>query len=231
MIGVKPNLEYNFKESFSQISASSGFQREIRKLWSMVLGRLGNNGRNSLLICSASMGEGSTTVTMGLGHLVARYTGKNVLLVDADFQGSLLRDLLEETELVPLIEEPEDKYSFAFEEFGTGISNLRYLKFKNPDFLETQLGNCEELSLFVNIIKKRYDYIFVDAPPILVSNVAVSLAGCLDAVLFVIAAGAMRYPLLIEALSRLDEVRDRILGAVLNKREYPLPKYLYRLIR
>ena len=87
----------------------------------MVRSRLGDNGRNSLLICSAAMGEGSTTVTMGLGHFVARYTGKNVLLVDADFQGSLLRDLLEETELVPLIEEPEDKYSFAFEEFGTGI--------------------------------------------------------------------------------------------------------------
>jgi Mrp family chromosome partitioning ATPase len=168
---------------------------------------------------------------MGLGHFVAHYAGKNVLLVDANSRGKQLVDLLEKHELVPLIEEPEDKFGFAFEEFATEIPNLRYLRFQNPGLLETQLVNSGELTVFVNIIKKRYDYIFVDAPPILDSNVASSLASCLDAVLFVIAAGCVRYPLLAEAISRLDDVRERILGAVLNKRDYPLPQYLYRLIR
>lgn len=221
----------NFRKQFRQISETDLFRREMDSLWSAIRSKLDGEGERSFLICSASVDEGNTTVTMGLGKFVAKQTGKNVLVVDAHCEGKVLGDLLADDGLVPLIEEPEDRYSFTFDEFETSIPNMRYLTFRNPRELETFVINSEEMAIFVNLISRRYDYIFVDAPPLLASNVAPFLARHLDKVIFVIAAATRRHPVLKEALSRLEDSRDRILGAVLNKREYPVPEYVYRVIR
>ena len=224
-------FHHDFKERFRRLSETDLFRREMDMLWSAILSRLGKEGERSFLICSASVDEGNTTVTMGLGKFVAKQTGKNVLIVDAHCEGNVLGDLLADDGLVPLIEEPEDRYSFTFDEYETSIPNLRYLTFRNPRALETFVVNSEEMAIFVNLINKRYDYIFVDAPPVLASNVGPFLARHLDKVIFVIAASIRRYPVLKEALSRLDDSRDRILGAVLNMRDYPVPEYVFRFIR
>lgn len=221
----------DFRNQFLQISETDIFRREMDILWSAIRSKMDGEGERSFLICSASADEGNTTVTMGLGKFVANQTGKNVLLVDAHCQGNVLGDLLADDGLVPLIEEPEDRYAFTFDEFETNIPNMRYLTFRNPHALETFVVNSEEMAIFVNLIATRYDYIFVDAPPLLASNVGPFLARHLDKIIFVVAASTRRYPVVKEALSRLEESRDRILGAVLNKREYPVPEYVYRVIR
>ncbi|MCX5862166.1 MAG: hypothetical protein WCG29_11750 [Desulfomonile sp.] len=224
-------FHHDFKERFRQLSETDLFRREMDILWASVRNKLGKEGRRSFLVCSASIEEGNTTITMGLGKFVANQTGKNVLLVDAHCEGNVLGDLLADDGLVPLIEEPEDRYALTFDEFETSIPNLRYLTFRNPRCLDTLVVNSEDMAVFFNLIRKRYDYVFVDAPPVLASNVAPFLARQLDNVIFVIAASTRRYPVLKEALSRLEDSSDRILGAVLNKREYPVPEYVYRFIR
>lgn len=222
---------HDFRENFGFLSRSARFQREMDGLWASICGRLGTDGNRSFLICSASLGEGCTTITMGLGSFVAKQTGKNVLLIDAQWDGNLLGQLLEDGELVPLIEEPQDRYTVTFDEYATSVPNLNYLKFRNPDSLETFVLNSEEIALFMQQIKLRYDFIFLDSPPVLASNVSPFLARQSDSVIFVIAASTLPYPMLREAISRMEQSRDRILGVVLNKREYPVPDYMYRVIR
>lgn len=170
-------------------------------------------------------------MTMGLGRFVAETTGKHVLLIDADWHGSVLGDLVSEAHLTPIIEEPSDLYAVTFDEYSTNIPNLAYLCFRNPKALETLVMHREEMKIFVDIVSKRYDYIFVDTPAVLTSNVAPFLAYQIDTIIFVVASGRLRYPVLLEALSRYEGARDKILGAVLNKREYPLPPKVYRFLR
>ncbi len=170
-------------------------------------------------------------MTMGLGRFVAEATGKHVLLVDADWHGSVLRDLVGDGNLVPIIEEPSERYAITFDEYATNIANLNYLCFRNPQALETLVMHREDMGIFVDIIRRRYDYVFVDTPAALMSNVAPFLAYHLDAIIFVVAAGCLRYPVLLEALSRYEGSRPKILGAVLNKRTYPLPPRVYRFFR
>ena len=133
--------------------------------------------------------------------------------------------------LIPLIEEPQDPYMLTFDEYQTNVPNLRFLTFRNPKEVETTVVNYGEMETFMKLVTRRYDYIFVDAPPLLDSNVAAFLARHLDKVIFVIAASNRPIPLLRDALFRLEDSRDRILGAVINKREHPIPGYIYRLLR
>ncbi len=224
-------VDPSFKAMFSRLWSSQRFQHEMDGLWAAIQSKLGRNGKHTFLVSAASEGEGATTVAMGLGRFVAETTGKHVLLVDADWHGNVLRDLVGEGNLVPIIEEPSDRYAVTFDEYATNVANLNYLCFRNPHALETLVMHREDMAIFVDLITKRYDYVFVDTPAVLLSNVAPFLARQLDTIIFVIAAGNLRYPVLLEALSRYEGVKDRILGAVLNKRQYPLPYTVYRFFR
>lgn len=226
-----PNFDTGFRDMFSRLWASRRFQAEIDALWAAIQARLGKNGTDSFLLSAASRGEGCTTITMGLGRFVAETTGKHVLIVDADWHGNVLGDLLRDADLVPIIEEPSDRYAITFDEFTTNISNLNYLCFRNPNALETLVMHREEMRIFGDILSKRYDYIFIDTPAVLTSNVAPFLAHQIDTIIFVIAAGRLRYPVLLEALSRYEGSKHKILGAVLNRRVYPLPPKVYSFLR
>ncbi len=221
----------DFADMFYRLWRSQTFQREMDALWAAIKARLGKDSKHSFLLSAASRGEGCTTVTMGLGKFVAETTGKQVLLIDADWQGKVLGDLLKDADLVPIIEEPSDRYAVSFDEFATNIPNLNYLCFRNPKALETLVIHREEMRIFVEIVHKRYDYVFVDTPAILTSNLAPFLAHQIDTIIFVVAARRLRYPILVEALSRYEGAKDKILGAVLNMREFPLPPRVYRFLR
>jgi len=221
----------SFKAMFSLLWSSQRFQHEMDALWAAIQARLGRNGKHTFLVSAASSGEGATTVTMGLGRFVAEATGKHVLLVDADWHGNVLRELLGEGNLVPIIEEPSDRYTITFDEYATNVPNLNYLCFRSSQALETLVMHREEMGIFLDIIKRRYEYVFVDTPAVLMSNVAPFLAHHIDTIIFVVAAGRLRYPVLLEALSRYEGSRSKILGAVLNKRTYPLPPRVYRFFR
>ncbi len=211
---------------------TDSFQREMDVLWSSTCEKLeSGEGRKSFLVAAASKGEGCTTLTMGLGRFVAENTNKKVLLVDAQLEDHHLGELLSDSGLTPMIDEPSETYAVTFREFSTSVRNLSYLRFENPKSLETLVINNEDFAIFLDSITKRYDYIFFDAPPILLSNVGSFLARHLDRVIFVLAASSLSHQVLQEAVRRLEPSSSKILGAILNKRQYVIPAYLYRLIR
>lgn len=229
---AQPQKRQNdFREQFWNISNTEIFQMEMDKLWSAMRSRLPDEKQKSFLVCSSSLNEGNTTVTAGLANFVALSTGKDVLIVDAHCKGNRPSDIWEQGVLVPLIEEPHDPYALTFDEYETNLPNLRFLTFRNPGALETTVVNNQEMNTFMNIVARRYDYIFVDAPPLLDSNIGAFLARHMDKVIFVIAASNRPVPVLKDALLRLEASRERIMGAVINKREHPLPGFIYRLFR
>ena len=154
-----------------------------------------------------------------------------MLLVDAQLEDHHLGELLSDSRLTPIIEEPSEANALTFREFSTSIGNLNYLRFENPKSLETLVIDSGDFTIFLDTITKRYDYIFFDTPPILLSNVGSFLARHLDHVMFVLAASSLSYPVLQEAVRRLGPSSSKIVGVILNKRQYPIPAYLYRLIR
>jgi Mrp family chromosome partitioning ATPase len=229
---AQPQKQDNdFRENFWSLCHTETFQMEMDKLWAAIHSQLSDDKEKSFMICSSSLGEGNTTVTVGLANFVALNTGKGVLIVDAHCKGTTPGDLWDSEVLVPLIEEPPDQYSLTFDEYRTSVPNLKFLSFRNANALETTVVNSQEMTSLMDVVSRRYDYIFVDAPPLLDSNVGAFLAHYLDRIIVVIAASHRPIPILREALTRLDASRDRILGAVINRREYPLPGYIYRLFR
>lgn len=73
------------------------------------------------------------------------------------------------------------------------------------------------LEKFLNILKKHFDIVLVDAPPVLVGASAIPLSLLSDGVVFVVKAGHLSARVINEATTSLKEANINILGAVLNQ--------------
>ena len=72
-------------------------------------------------------------------------------------------------------------------------------------------------------LRTQFDYIIVDAPPLLPVADPGILAGQADGVLLVVRAGRTQRRVVQEALERLKKVKATVLGSVLTHVEYYAP--------
>jgi capsular exopolysaccharide synthesis family protein len=76
-------------------------------------------------------------------------------------------------------------------------------------------------------LRKAFDYVIVDAPPLANYADALSLARWADGVMLVLEANSTRREAAQEAAETLRLAKVKVLGAVLNKRTQPIPKSFY----
>ena len=70
---------------------------------------------------------------------------------------------------------------------------------------------------FMGNIRDKYDYIFVDAPPIGIVTDAGIISSYSDGVIFVVESNRTDSKIVKDAKARLDKVKANILGVIVNK--------------
>lgn len=82
---------------------------------------------------------------------------------------------------------------------------------------------------FLEEARQRYDLVLVDCPPAFESSDAQAVASKVDGVVIVAEANRLRYEVLLAFIKEMAE-QARLVGCVLNKREYVIPDFLYRYV-
>jgi len=77
-------------------------------------------------------------------------------------------------------------------------------------------------------LRKEFDFVLVDAPPLSRYADAITLGQVTDGFVLVLEANATRREVAQMAADSLRAAQIRILGAVLNKRTFPIPSLLYK---
>ncbi len=70
--------------------------------------------------------------------------------------------------------------------------------------------------------------VIVDTAPVLVDTTAAAVASQCDGAILVVHAEQTRRKAAQEAQARLQQAGANVLGAVLNKRQFPIPEFLYK---
>jgi Mrp family chromosome partitioning ATPase len=81
----------------------------------------------------------------------------------------------------------------------------------------------------LNVLKRRYDYVVLDTSPIWNGGGArVSEYEALaDGVILVVEAEKVRWEAAMRSKERLKKTNAKIMGAILNKRRFHIPGWLY----
>ena len=80
------------------------------------------------------------------------------------------------------------------------------------------------------IRKRNYQFVVLDLPPLSEGSSAVRMAGLADGMILVAEAERARVEVVQRAKESLQDADARLLGAVLNKRRFYIPAWLYRRV-
>jgi capsular exopolysaccharide synthesis family protein len=86
----------------------------------------------------------------------------------------------------------------------------------------------EELETFINELRKKFDYVLMDAAPVGTYPDCAVLCDKVDAVILVVKHGGTRREVVKRTKDIVVRAGGKILGVVLNRRRYPIPDFLYR---
>ena len=76
----------------------------------------------------------------------------------------------------------------------------------------------------------NFDFVLVDCPALDTNPLALRWASEVDGVVLVIEAGETRLEQIVTAQRLLKTAAGRLVGIILNRRTYPIPRFLYKLL-
>lgn len=207
-------------------AAPSLCAEQFRKLRSRLYQLRSTEPVRVVQITSALPGEGKTFLAFNLALAISRDRGRRVLLVDADMRASRLAVYLG----APSAPGLSDYLSGAATETSViqtdAHSDLFFMPAGAPVKNPTELLAGGRFHSLLERLTPMFDWIIVDAPPVLPVSDAGVLAGACDGVLVVVRAAATGSDRVEAALKELPP--GKVLGVVLNRAEEDLPRGAYQ---
>ena len=170
---------------------------------------------NTLTVVSGGAGEGKSTTIFNLATVFAQ-NGQRVLMVDSDLRRPSLHKYLRVSNSMGLT-------NFLLKQ-NTLEEVIQTTTQPNMDFLpsgrlpSSSLGILSSMQMkeMIRDVKRRYDFVFFDSPPIMGVSDASILASEVDMVLQVIQYRRYPQPMTIRAKQMIEKVGGNLLGIVLN---------------
>ena len=171
-----------------------------------------------LLVTSAIVGEGKTTVTLGLARALTEL-GFRVLVVDGDFRQAELSRRLVYAQVMVAAEQPV--------QIQPSLDLMPTLP-KQGKIVELVTRGHFEQSLAAAQSASDYDYVLVDSAPVSMTSETALMAAVIPNVLFIVRPGTSDRNSVNYSLEQLAQHNAKIVGLVVNSTETKSRPYPYR---
>jgi len=168
-----------------------------------------------LLVTSSVTNEGKSLTSANLAIMLASAEAR-VLLVDADLRKGAQHEKFAVTPRTGLSEVLANQSNWEEAVMETIYAGLHLLPRGQPTSASSDRFLAETVQRFLSIAATKYDFILLDAPPVLAADDATSLAPRADAVLFVLRAERTSARVARAALELLYRRQAKVLGVVFN---------------
>lgn len=185
----------------------------------------GVSGCKVVAVTSSAPDEGKSTTCINLAISFAQ-TNARVLVIDADLRKSSIHKAIgikNESGLSNLlvgftvINQVIQKSQYGFDVLASGPMP------PNP----SELLAGEVMVELIETLKSKYDYIFIDTPPVNVVADALNLSD-IDGFVLTVRSGITTYDDVMQAKNKLEFAGSKILGIILNASEKYDPHSNYR---
>ncbi len=164
----------------------------------------------SILLTSAIEGEGKTVAALNLALALVELPNLRVIVLDGDRANPSVEGYLGLSRRAGVAELLEGRITMdqairqtsveRFDVMGAGAAS------SNPAI------DLERIQATLNALKRRYDYVLIDGPPVLLANHPSLLGSIADGILLVVRIGSTPKALVEEAFQMLEGLGGNVLG-------------------
>ena len=179
----------------------------------------------TLVVTSANPGEGKSTVSGNLALVLAQGESK-VLLVDCDMRRPSVHKKfrISNTYGISDLLVGNKKMESVAHKYNDNLTIVPSGKIPpNP----AEMLGSKAMTAFLEEMKKHFDYIVLDTPPLQAVADAQILSTKVDGSLIVVRAGVTKKDAVHNAVSIINKVNGTIIGTVLNGADNSKEKYYY----
>jgi len=216
-------LNDNPKSSFSESIKSIRANLKLSDL---------DGGNKIILMTSANPSEGKSFITANLAAAFAK-DNKKILIIDADLRKG------RQHRIFGTVNDKHNGYSnmivnvnrdgFTFDGYinKTEIPNLDFINLGATPPSPTELLSSDNNRLLLEFLKRKYDYIFLDCPPVLGLSDTLILSRISDFNIVVVSNKSTKIEQLLDVKKAFEKASSSITGVVLNKVDKKRHSYGY----
>ncbi len=170
----------------------------------------------SILISSSNPMDGKSTIVSNLAVVMAQ-AGNKVILVDCDLRKPVQHKIFQVDNFRGVTNCIMQKLDVEEVAHKGLVENLTVLTSGPIPPNPAEILSSERTRSLWKTLLERYDYVFIDAPPVLAVTDASILSNQVDGVILVVRSAVTRIDLAREAREQLAKANARVIGVVMNQ--------------
>lgn len=175
-------------------------------------------------------GNGCSHMCAAVAETLARNERGRVCLVEANFRSPALPGMFGVTNHFGLTEAllregPVGSFAKPVRQENLWLLSSGTLAVDSPSLLAS-----EQLRFRIDELREQFDFVIIDAPPLTRYSDAVVLGQHSNGLVLVIEANSTRREAAAAVAESLRSAKVPILAAVLNKRTFPIPEKIYKML-
>jgi capsular exopolysaccharide synthesis family protein len=173
------------------------------------------DGHKVIQVTSPEPGDGKSTLTSNLAVVIAQ-SGKNVLLIDADFRRPRIHKIfgLEGSAGMSSVISGEVDLADAVQ--TTAIQHLSILPCGPRPDNPSELLSLPRFKELLDLFRQQYDFVLIDTPPLMAVTDPCAVAARVDGVLLTLRIKKKGRPNALRATEILESLGVNVLGVVVN---------------
>jgi capsular exopolysaccharide synthesis family protein len=211
-----------------QLKMDDAQKDEIFKLVQRVFLAPGTSRGRTVVVSGMESGNGCSWICARMGEVLAAQVSGSVCVVDANLRAPGLHREFEVQNHYGLTDALQ--VTEPVRRFVTGLSrpNLWLLSCgAEVEGMQTMLGS-DRMRALIPELQREFDYVLIDAPPMEAGDDSLVLSRNAEGIVLVLRAHSTRRETARKAVRDLETANVKVLGAVLNRRTFPVPESIWK---
>jgi capsular exopolysaccharide synthesis family protein len=201
---------------------------QYRSLRTHLLAQCGE-GRFCTLVTSAEAGEGKTVTCLNLAITLAERRDRTTVIVDGDLRRGRIGQMLNGQASPGLADVLRGQRDIRDVLQPTAYGNLFFVSCGQARRDEAaDLVGRPEMGEALALLRRQFDYILLDSPPVNAISDACIMGGAVGEALVVVRMDRTSRDSVDRAIRLLHASNVKVSGVVLTHQKYYIPNYLYR---
>ena len=219
VLGSIPVIPSNARKDalkYQRDKPTSVIAEAVRNLRTSILLSNVDNPPKVILITSSVPGEGKTTLALSLAQNMAGL-GKRVILIEGDIRRRIFAEYFDVKAGVSLLEALTDPSCLAKAELRQEDIGVDLLVAAKTNVNAADLFASEKFANLLTELRKSYDYILIDTPPVLAVPDARIIGPLVDAIVFCVLWNSTTRTQVRQGLEMFSSVGLKVSGLVLAR--------------